>query len=90
MIEKDRLMGYAIKIDDSSSPLMTPSPEFRRIQSPELVRKTAEWMESFFGRRKTIPDGQIISSPVLSTMVMNSVTMAQVKQALAERNYREF
>lgn len=85
MFQPETLYGFKIKVDDSTYRVMTPSDEFRRIQSPALVKSLDRWMAEFFGTRKTMPDGQVISSPDMGIMVMNSETLRRIRIAMESR-----
>jgi len=67
-------------------PRMTVSAEFSRLQSPELVQKTNEWMREFFGFAESLlPDGQVIHDKLADRLVMNHRTYLQLKEAIAKR-----
>lgn len=45
-----RLSGYDVVLEDACRvPRMRVSAEFARIQHPDLVKKTQDWMTEFFG-----------------------------------------
>ncbi len=71
----DTFNGLKVKVSPHCrAPRMTVSPEFARLQSPELVAATNIWMEKFFGWENRIytikpgalglgSEGQIVMSP---------------------------
>jgi hypothetical protein len=63
---------------------MQCSPEFARIQDPELVAKTNAWMADFFGYWETVPDGQVISLNGGAVLLMNQKTWDRVRRAAAK------
>lgn len=64
-------------------PRVQCSPEFARLQSPELVASTNKWMAGFFGFSTLIPDGEIYELN-RDTLVMTEATYRQFKAALAK------
>lgn|GEM_PF-2592217 len=81
------LYGLPVVVNDASYPHMSPSPEFCRLQSPELVAETAAWMRQFFGSTKLLPDGQITHDKIHSRLYMNSTTLRQLEAALLTQRF---
>lgn len=81
------LYGLPVIVNDASYPHMAPSPEFCRLQSPELVAKTAAWMRERFGSTKLIPDGQVTHDKINGRLYMNSYTLRQLELALVHKRY---
>lgn len=64
------------------APVMQVSPEFERIQHPDLVRKTNEWLLARFGRRPSyLVDDQVLCVHDRE-LHMNEVTWLKLQQAL--------
>lgn len=76
------LNGRAIQIS-KAYPRMQCSPEFERLQSPELVRSTNEWMSAFFGYTEMLPDG-VVYELNRNTLVMNQATYIKLQAAIKE------
>ncbi len=70
------LFGMAVYVDDTSTvkPRMQVSDEFRRLQSPELVEATNQWMLSFFGVN-------YVAYKAGDVLVVHSNTLAEMKRA---------
>lgn len=64
----------------ASYPRVQVSPDFQRIQSPELVAETNAWMRSFFGVTPLVPDGQVYDLNQ-DTLVMSEATYRQLRLA---------
>ena len=65
-----------------SLPLMQCSHEFSRLQHPDLVKKTNEWMASFFGYNELLPGGEVIHLVEQKVLMMNEKTLAQARAIL--------
>lgn len=76
----DSICGYKI-IVAPDFPKMQCSPEFVRLQSPDLVAETNAWMLRFFGMRCMVPDGQVIMMDSTRNMTMSPRTFAQLRNA---------
>jgi hypothetical protein len=74
--------GRSVQIS-ARVPRMQCSKEFARIQSPELVRATNDWMADFFDYDELIPDGFAYELDK-NTLVMNQSTWDKLKCALQE------
>lgn len=61
-------------------PRVQCSAEFVRLQSPELVAKTNQWMAEFFGYRGYILDNQVLECN--GTLVMNQKTYNKIKNSV--------
>lgn len=74
------LSGKAVQIAPAR-PRMQCSPEFARIQDPDLVAKTNAWMADFFGYWETVPDGQVLILNDGAVLLMNQKTWDRVRRA---------
>lgn len=78
------LMGRRVQIS-GRSPRVQVSPEFVRVQTPELVASTNAWMAQFFGYSELLPDG-VVYELNRDTLVMNQATYEQVRAATKNRS----
>lgn len=72
----NRILGKPVIITQGI-PKMQCTPEFNKVQSPELVASLNQWYADFFGYTELIPRGQVMHDRINDVFVMSQSTWAE-------------